>query len=86
MNFTTYMHNYKVLNSQPNKTEIDNSNCRNRDTCPLSNSCQIKSTIYQANIDCDIAGYKQKSYLGSCETNHIKHKNDMELSKIIWES
>ena len=48
---------------------------------------------YQANINCDIAGYKQKYYLGSCETtfkdnfgnnklfNHIKHENDTELSK-----
>ena len=52
----------------------------------------------QANIDCDIAGYKQKCYLGSCETtfkdrfgnhkmsfNHVKHKNDTELSKEFWE-
>ena len=55
----------------------------------------VKKTrkIYQANIDCDIAGYKQKCYLGSCETtfkdrfgnhkksfSHLKHKNDTKLS------
>ena len=58
------------------------------------NSCQTKWIIYQANIDCDIAGYKQKCYLGSRETtfkdrfgnhkkffNHVKDKNDTELSK-----
>ena len=47
---------------------INNCNCRNKDNCPLPNSCQTKCIIYQANIDCDIAGYKQKCYLGSCET------------------
>ena len=47
-----------------------------------------------SSIDCDIAGYKQKFYLGSCETtfkdrfgnnkklfNQVKHKNDTALSK-----
>ena len=66
--------------------------------CPLPNSCQTKCIAYQANIDCDIARSKQKCYLGSCETtfkdrfanhkklfNHVKHKNDTELSKEFWE-
>ena len=52
----------------------------------------------QANIDRDIAGYKQKCYLGSRETtfkdrfgnhkklfNHVIHKNDTELSKEFGE-
>ena len=85
------------VNSKPNETGINNCNCFNKDTCPLPNSCQTKCIIYQANIDCDIAGYKQKCYLGSCETfkdrfenhkksfNHVKHKNDTELSKQFWE-
>ena len=30
----------------------------------LPNSCQTKSILYQANIDCDIAGCKQKCYVG----------------------
>ena len=55
-------------------------------------------TVYEANIYRDIAGYKQKCYLGLCETtfknrfgnhkkslNHVKHKNDTELSKFFWE-
>ena len=54
--------------------------------------------VYQANIDCDITGYKQKCYLGSFEAtfkdrlrnhkksfNHVKRKNDTELSKEFWE-
>ena len=63
------MHIHKVLNNKPNETGINNCNCRNRDTCPLLNSCQTKCMVYQANIDCDIAGCKQKCYLGSCETS-----------------
>ena len=47
---------------------INNCNCRNKGTCPLTKSCQTKCIVYQANIDCDIAGYKQNCYLGSCET------------------
>ena len=53
-----------------------------------------RNAVYQGNIDCDIAGYKHKCYLSSCETtfkdrfgnykksfNHVKHKNDKERSK-----
>ena len=96
MNPYTYMLNCKVLNDKPNETGINNGNCRNKDTCPLPKSCQMKCIVYQANIDCDIAGYKQKCYLGSCKTtfkdrfgNHIKsfkyvkNKNDTELSKEV---
>ena len=92
------MHNHKVLNNKPNETGINNCNCRNKDTCPLPNSCQTKCIIYQANIDCDIAGYEQKCFLGSWETTfkdrfknhkksfkHVKHKNNTELSKGFWE-
>ena len=94
MNSYTSMHNHKVLNNKPNETGINNCNYRNKDTCPLPKSCKTKSIVYQAKIDCDIAGHKQKCYLDSCETtfkdrfgshkksfNHAKHKNDTELSK-----
>ena len=60
--------NHKVLNNKPNETGINNSNCHNKDTCPLPNSYQTKCMIYQANIDCDNAGYKQKCYFNACET------------------
>ena len=64
MNSYTYMHNHKVLNDKPNEIRINNCNCFNKDNCSLPNSCQTKCTIYQANIDCNIAGYKRKCYLG----------------------
>ena len=67
MNSYTYMHNHKVLNDKPNETDINNCNCRNKDTCPLPNSCQTKCMVYQANIDFDIAGYKQNVTLA-----HVK--------------
>ena len=57
----------------------------------------MKCIDYQANIDCNIVGYKQKCYLGSCETlfkdrfgnhkksfNPVKHKNDTELANKFW--
>ena len=72
--------------------QIDNCYCRNKDTCLLPNSYQMKTIIYQVSIGCDIAEYKQKCYLGSRKRkdrfgihqksfNHIKHRNDTELSK-----
>ena len=95
MNSYTYMHNHKVLDDKSNETEISNCNCRNKDTSPLPNSCQTKCIIYQANIHCDIAGYKQKCYLGSCETTfkdctlNIKmignYQNKFGKSKIAME-
>ena len=75
----TYMHNHKVLNDKPNETGINNYNCRYKDTSPLPNSCQTKCIIYQENIDCDRFGNHKKSF------NHVKHKNDTELSKDFWE-
>ena len=40
MNPYTYMCNHKVLNDTPNEAGINNCNCRNKDACPLPNSCQ----------------------------------------------
>ena len=52
---------------------INNCNCRNKDKCPLPNSCQTKYIIYRANTDCDIAGYNKNVTL-----SHVK-----QHSKII---
>ena len=71
MNSYTYMHNQKVLNDKANETGINNCNCRNKDTCLLPNSCQTKFLIYQVNIDCDIAGYKQNVTLAHVK-QHLK--------------
>ena len=71
MNSYTYMHNHKVLNDKPNEVGINNCNCRNKDNCPLPSSCQTKCIIYQANIDCDIAGYKKNVTLAHVKL-HLK--------------
>ena len=63
MDSYTYIHIHKFLNDKPNETGINNCNYRNKDTCPLPNSCQTKCIIYQANIVSIMAGYKQKCYL-----------------------
>ena len=85
MNSYTYMHNHKVLNGKPNEMGMNNCNCRNKDTCPLPKSCQTKCIIFQANIDCAIATYIQKCYLGSCETKFKfffgNHKNSFNHHK-----
>ena len=57
MNSCTYMLNHEVINNKTDETDINHCNCHNEDSCPLPNSCQTKSIIYQANIDCDIASY-----------------------------
>ena len=67
MNSYTYMHNHKVLNDKPDETGINNATAVIKTIVFYQNSCQTKRIIYQANIDCDIAGYKQKCYLGACE-------------------
>ena len=91
----TQWHNHKVLNDKPSKTGINNCNCHNKDTRPLPDSCHTKWIVYQAKIDCDIAVYKQKYYVGSSVKdrfehhkkwfNHVKHKNDTELSQEFWQ-
>ena len=65
-NSYTYMHN--IRNDKLNEMEIDMCNCRNKDTCPIPNSYQTKTIIYQANIDYDIPECKQKCYLELRET------------------
>ena len=56
VNSYAYMHNHKFLNNKSNEMGINNCNGRNKDNCPLPNSCQTKCMIYQANIDRHIAG------------------------------
>ena len=50
------------------KRRLTTATAPRKDTCPLPNSCPTKSMIYQTNIGYDIAGCKQKCYLGSYET------------------
>ena len=58
------MNSYTDIN---NHKGIDNCKYHNKNTCPLPNSFQTTGVIYQANIDCDIGGYKQNVIL-----THVK--------------
>ena len=89
MNSYAYTQNHKVLNRRPNETGINTCNWRNKDTCPLTNICQMKCVNYRGNTNCDIAAYKQKFSLGSCGTtfkdcfgNHKKSSTTLNI-KII---
>ena len=83
MNSYTYMHNDKLLNDKPDETRIHKCNCSRKDTCSLPNNCQTKCIIYQANIDCDIAG--QKCYLGSRETTLNPHTHKRRIQALhFW--
>ena len=80
MNSYTYMHNHKVLNEKPNEMGINNCNCRNKDNCPLPNSFQRQCIIYEANIDCDITGYKQNVTLAHVK-QHLKIVSGIKKSR-----
>ena len=71
--------------------------CTNKKQCPLNGKCLTWSIVYQANVNANIPGYKEKVYLGVSETtfkvrygNHKKsftkqrHKRDTKLSKEYW--
>ena len=81
MNPYTYMLNWKVLNDKPNETGINNGNCRNKDTCPLPKSSQMKCIVYQANIDFNIAGYKHVTQHLKIVSGIIKSRSTMLIIK-----
>lgn len=74
------MHNQKVLSDKPNKTDIDNWNCWNKDISSLSGSCLTKSIIYQANIVTSLIINK------SVTLDPVKQdlRNAPERSRITW--
>ena len=76
------MHNHKVLNDKPNETGINNCNCHNKDTSPLPNSSQTKCVIFQANIDCDITGYKKNVTLAHVKQHLKTHFREIHRSSL----
>ena len=84
-------HNSKVLNAE-NKKEQRACNCRKKEQCPMNGDCL---SIYKAEVN---HSNITQTYYGQCEgefksryNNHtsyfrnIKHRNDTELSKLIWQ-
>ena len=71
MNSYSYVHNHKALNCKPNETGISDCNCRNKDTCPLPNSCQTKWIIDQVNIVINIGNINKNATLAHIR-QHLK--------------
>ena len=91
-------HNHKILKNNTQQEEnIKKCNCINKNQCPLNQQCLSTNIVYQANINSNLNNYKEKYYIGLCETtfklryanhkksfNHEKYKNNTELSKEYW--
>ena len=93
MNSYTDMHNHKVLNKKTNESGISNCNCRNKDTCLYQivvkrNAEFIKPalTVISLDINKNVTLAHVKTFKGrfgnhKISFNHVKHKNDTNLSK-----
>ena len=92
-------HNKKVL---ANNTSRDSNkslcNCRSKEQCPLNNTCQSSSIVYNAQVSTATDNNAtSKNYIGLTEGTfkqrfnqhkvtfrHRKYINSTELSKYIW--
>ena len=84
-----------IRRSQPQNTDTDNCNCRNKHACPLQNKCMSKDIVYKATITANIT-HDTKHYIGMTSNtfkeryrNHQifhtrKKSNETELSKHVW--
>ena len=89
-------HNKKILEDKP-VHQLGECNCRVKNDCPLKGHCLTNNVLYEATINANIPNYSEKVYKGvTCPIfksrfknhekafNHIKYKNDCELSKEVW--
>ena len=100
------MSNVKTVISNHNKAELSNEskpsdetkkvcNCRNKNTCPLDQNCNVTNIIYQAEVTTPDSN---ATYIGLCDTtfkeryrNHTcsfrneRYRNVTELSKHVWD-
>ena len=90
---TIKQHNSRVLNKLPENDE-KKCNCRVKENCPMNGECLVKHIVYKAIVS---DGNQKSTYYGTSESEfktrynnhtksfrHKKHKNDTELSKLIW--
>ena len=75
-------------------TPEKNCNCRDRTTCPVANKCLTTNVVYKATVEYED---KTQHYIGMTENSfktsytlhkssirHSKHRNQTELSNLIW--
>ena len=88
--------NKAVINksSNPPAQTINTCNCRDKRSCPLDGKCNVRNTIYQAEVT---TSQSKQTYIGLCDTsfklryrNHTcsfrneRYRNSTELSKYVW--
>ena len=83
------------IHSAVNGTSLQQCNCRNRNDCPLNNTCLTSELVYRADVSG--ADGHTKTYIGltgnSFKTRFVQHvhsfrniqrRNSTSLSKYIW--
>ena len=87
-------HNAKMLLKDENKDDHKTCKCRDKATCPVANKCLTTNVVYKATVQYEV---KTQHYIGMTENlfktrytlhksslRHSKHRNQMELSNLIW--
>ena len=87
-------------NNLGTKPSINTSTCnwRNKEACLLNGQCQIGEVVYKGTLSNNQPNYKGKKYFGTAEESfkgclynynlsfrNKFHKNDIELSKKLWQ-
>ena len=87
-------HNAKILLKDENKDDDKTCNCRDKATCLVENKCLATNVVYKATVQYED---KTQHYIGMTENSfktrytlhkssltHSKHRNQTELSNLIW--
>ena len=90
-------HNTRIIKrSQPQNSNTDNCNCRNKHACPLQNKCMSKDIVYKATVTTNntqdarhYIGMTSNTFKERCRNHiksftHKKYSNETELSKHVW--
>ena len=86
-------HNAKILSKDDNPGDVKDCNCRDRTACPVANKCLTTNVVYKATVK-----YEDKTALRGNDgeflqtrytqhkssIKHNKHRNQTELSSLIW--
>ena len=80
-------HNHKISKNNTQQEEnIKKCNSINKNQCPLNQQCLSTNIVYQANINSNLNNYKEKYYIGLCETTfklrYANHKNHLITKNI----
>ena len=87
-------HNAKILLKDENKDDDKTCNCGDKATCPVANKCHTTNVVYKATVQHKdktqhYIGMTQNSFktrytLHKSSLRHSKHRNQTELSNLIW--